>query len=314
MNTPNAAAPSDPFVPLTGGARRWEFGDRRFALGNFPWVMGILNVTPDSFSDGGKYLSTTDAVEQALRLVEQGAEIIDVGGESTRPGAATVGESEELHRVLPVIESIASRSTVLISIDTTKSEVARQALRAGARIVNDVSGLQFDPRMPQICAEFQAGVICMHIQGTPQTMQQNPQYGDAVEEIANWLDDRLQCLERAGIPRERIVLDPGIGFGKTAEHNLEILSHIARFHECGRPVCVGHSRKRFLKRVLGRPVDETLFATVGVSVALALQQTDIIRVHDVAATRDALLACHTVLNWRRSPADGTNSTAPSASP
>lgn len=301
MRTPSAT-PESP-TPGSQSLRTWEFGDRRFTLGAFPWVMGILNVTPDSFSDGGKHPTPEDAVGHAMRLVGQGASIIDIGGESTRPGAAPVGEEEELRRVLPVVELLASRSSVLISIDTTKAEVAAQALRAGAHIVNDISGLQFDRRMTDVCAEYGAGVICMHIQGTPQTMQENPQYDDVVEEIATWLAGRLEALERAGIPRKRVVLDPGVGFGKTAEHNLEILSNIARFHALGRPVCVGHSRKRFLKRVLGRAVDETLFATVGVSAALAQQQVDILRVHDVAATQDAVLAFRTVLDW---PSRGPN--------
>jgi dihydropteroate synthase len=257
--------------------------------------MGIVNVTPDSFSDGGRFIDPAVAVDQALRLVEDGAQFIDVGGESTRPGADPVDAGEELRRVVPVIEQLARRSKVLISVDTTKAAVARAALSAGALIVNDVSGLTFDPEMPAVCAKAQAGVVCMHIRGTPRTMQDDPRYDDVVGEICRHLESRLVALEQQGITRERVAIDPGIGFGKTAAHNLEILRNIAALHALGRPVCIGHSRKQFLKKLLGRPVDERLFATVGISVAVALQGAEIIRVHDVAATRDAILACRAVL-------------------
>jgi dihydropteroate synthase len=261
--------------------------------------MGIVNVTPDSFSDGGKFLDSGAALEQALRLVEDGADIIDVGGESTRPGAVPVATEDELRRVIPVVVQLAKRSPVLISIDTTKAEVARAALDAGAHIVNDISALTFDPAMPAVCAAAGAGVVCMHIRGTPQTMQDDPQYADVVGDICSFLDARLASFERQGIDRERVVIDPGIGFGKTAHHNVEILQNISRFRALGRPVCIGHSRKRFLKKLLGRPVDERLFATVGVSVAVALQGAEILRVHDVAATHDAILACQALLpTWQ----------------
>lgn len=274
--------------------RTWQFASRRFELGRFPLLMGIVNVTPDSFSDGGAWFSTEAAVERALQLAAEGADLLDIGGESTRPGAEPVPVDEELARVLPVVERLAAQATVPISIDTTKSEVARAALQAGASIVNDISGLTFDPQMPSVCRESDAGVVCMHIQGTPKTMQQNPQYENVVREICEYFEQRLAALEAAGIPRERIVLDPGIGFGKTADHNLEILSSIAAFRALGRPVLIGHSRKRFLKKILGRPLDEQSFGTVGVSLALALQPVDILRVHDVRATRDALLAFHAI--------------------
>ena len=272
------------------GLRHWRFGAHRFVLGEFPLLMGIVNVTPDSFSDGGAYLSHDAAVRHALQLAEDGAGILDIGGESTRPGAAPVPVDEEMRRVVPVIERVAAQTEVLISVDTTKAEVARAALKAGAAIVNDISGLTFDPAMPAVCRDHEAGVVCMHIQGTPQTMQDHPHYEDVVRNIREYFVERLAALEGEGIPSERIVLDPGIGFGKTAEHNLEILSSVRAFRELGRPVLIGHSRKRFLKRILGRPLDEQSFGTVGVSLALALQSVDILRVHDVRATRDALLA------------------------
>ncbi len=280
---------SPPFSPP------WRVRGRVFQLIPRPWIMGIVNATPDSFSDGGKHLASEAAIDQSLRLVAEGAQIIDIGGESTRPGAAPVGQEEELRRVLPVITRLAQLSSVLISIDTTKADVAQRALAAGAHIVNDISGLTFDPAMPAVCAAAKAGVVCMHIRGTPQTMQQDPRYDNVVDEICRFLEARLVDLERLGIARQQIVIDPGIGFGKTADHNLEILRNITRFQALGRPVCIGHSRKGFLKKLLGRPVDERLFGTIGVSVAVALQGAEIIRVHDVAATRDAILACQTVL-------------------
>ena len=275
--------------------RSWRIGSQNLVPGETPWLMGIVNTTPDSFSDGGKFVEPTAAVDWALRLVEDGADIIDIGGESTRPGADPVGADEEVRRVVPVIEQIARHSNVLISVDTTKGVVARASLSAGARIVNDISGLTFDPEMTAVCAAAQAGIICMHMRGTPQTMQNEPRYDDVVEEICRYLDERMLALAQQGISRECVAIDPGIGFGKTAAHNLEILRNIAALRGLRRPVCIGHSRKQFLKKLLGRPVDERLFATVGISVAVALQGAEIIRVHDVAATRDAILACRAIL-------------------
>src|SRR5262249_14360953 len=201
--------------------------------------MGIVNVTPDSFSDGGKFLDSGAAVEHALHLVDDGADLIDIGGESTRPGAAPVTKADELRRVIPVVTQLAKQSPVLISIDTTKADVARAALDAGAHIVNDISALTFDPAMAAVCAAARAGVVCMHIRGTPQTMQDNPHYAEVINDICRFLEDRLASLECQGIARERMVIDPGIGFGKTADHNVEILRNISRFRALGRPVCVG---------------------------------------------------------------------------
>ena len=290
-----ATEDSTQFTPSTGTMPIWRVGSRKIVRGDLPLLMGIVNVTPDSFSDGGQYVDVEAAVSRALQLVEEGADLLDIGGESTRPGATPVSVQEELQRVIPVIEKLAAQTSVPLSIDTTKSEVARQALAAGAEIVNDISGLRFDPQMVEVCRAALAGVIGMHIQGTPQTMQEDPQYENVVEEICDYFSERLQTLEQAGIPAERIVLDPGVGFGKTAEHNLQILSHIRRFRELNRPVLIGHSRKRFLGKVLERTVDERTFGTLGVSVALAMQSVDILRVHDVAANRDALLAWQTII-------------------
>uniref|UniRef100_A0A7C4QTD7 Dihydropteroate synthase n=1 Tax=Schlesneria paludicola TaxID=360056 RepID=A0A7C4QTD7_9PLAN len=258
--------------------------------------MGIVNVTPDSFSDGGQFLDVDAAVKHALQLAADGADILDIGGESTRPGALPVPLDEELRRVMPVIERLARETPLPLSIDTYKARVAAEALQAGAHIVNDISGLQFDPAMPQVCRDLEAGVVCMHIQGTPQTMQLAPRYDNVVQEVRDYFRARYCTLVAAGIRPEQLVWDPGIGFGKTAEHNLELLSHTAELRPFDRPLLIGHSRKRFLKRIVGREVDERLFATLGVSVALAAQGVDLLRVHDVAATRDALIAFETVFH------------------
>ncbi len=279
--------------------RLWKFGKREYQLGKHPLIMGIVNVTPDSFSDGGQFLQTQSAVEHALQLVEEGADFLDIGGESTRPGAEPVSAEDEIKRVLPVVEELSGKISIPISIDTTKAEVARACLSAGAEIINDISGLTFDEQMPEVCREADAGIVCMHIKGTPQTMQEYPHYDHCVQEIDEWLQARLKSLNDQGIDSTRLVLDPGIGFGKTAEHNLEILSSIEQLRKSGRPVLIGHSRKRFLKKVLNREMEERLAGTIGVAIALAEQQTDIIRVHDVAAIQDALLAWKTVREWQQ---------------
>ncbi|WP_437204858.1 dihydropteroate synthase [Planctomicrobium sp. SH664] len=270
--------------------RIWKFHDQTWTLGDFPRLMGIVNVTPDSFSDGGRWESVDAAVAQALQLVEDGADLLDLGGESTRPGADPVSEAEELRRVIPVIERLIVETSVPISIDTTKAAVARAALAAGAVIVNDISGLTFDPHMIEVCAASRCGVIAMHMQGTPQTMQLNPHYEHVVQEVTGYLQQRVAVLERAGIEPERVMVDPGIGFGKTPQHNLDLLSHVRDLRSFGRPVLIGHSRKGFLGKLIGRQVDERLAGTIGVSIALAAQHVDMLRVHDVRAVRDALTA------------------------
>ncbi len=258
--------------------------------------MGIVNVTPDSFSDGGRFFSREAAVEHALQLAEEGAEILDVGGESTRPGAAPVEAGEQLRRVLPVIDALARRTAVPVSIDTSKAEVAREAIAAGAQIINDVTGL-IDPAMIEVAARSQSGVCAMHMQGTPQTMQDDPRYGDVVQEVRDYLMARRDELEAAGISRQRIALDPGIGFGKRTEHNLALLSAAWQLHELGCPVLVGHSRKGFLREVLGDPRADPLYGTIGVALALARQGVQILRVHDVAPVRQALLLFEASGGW-----------------
>ncbi len=287
----------NPRCPDVVESRIWRFAATTWRPISRPRLMGIVNVTPDSFSDGGHCLDAGLAVDHALKLVEDGADVLDIGGESTRPGAAVVPFDEELRRVLPVVTQLVRQTKTPISIDTYKAEVARQCLAAGASIVNDISGLAFDRNMLSVCRDSECGVIVMHIQGTPQTMQVDPRYDDVVVELRRYFAQRLDELESAGIARERIVFDPGIGFGKTAEHNLELVSHVATFQEQGRPVLIGHSRKRFLKKLLGRDVEERQAGTIGVSIALAAQGVDLLRVHDVRSTHDALLAWQTVLTY-----------------
>lgn len=292
---PNFTFAASPGVQKQRAERVWLVGSQRWVMSGQTKLMGIVNLTPDSFSDGGQFDSVSAAVEYALKLAEEGADILDIGGESTRPGATPVALDDELSRVVPVVRELVRQTRTPVSIDTSKAEVARQCLEAGAAIVNDISGLAFDADMPRICRESACGVIVMHIQGTPQTMQVAPHYDDVIVDLCQHFTRRLSELEAAGIARERIVVDPGIGFGKTAEHNLQLLSHIENFHALGRPVLIGHSRKRFLKKVLGRDIEERDAGTLGVSLALAAQGTDVLRVHDVRATRDALLAWNTVL-------------------
>ena len=273
----------------------WTLRTRDLTRQRLPLLMGILNVTPDSFSDGGQFNALDQAVARALQMEADGADIIDIGGESTRPGSEGVTLDEELRRTIPVIRELAQKLRIPISIDTTKSEVARQALDAGAEIVNDISGLTFDHAMMDVCREADAGICLMHIQGTPQTMQQNPQYTDVVSEVSEFLQQQVDRCLMAGILAERMCVDPGIGFGKTADHNLQLLKAIPRLQaELQRPVLIGHSRKRFLSKILGRSVEERESGTVGVSIALAQLGADILRIHDVRSVRDALVAWDTI--------------------
>jgi len=267
----------------------WRLRDRTLTLGPRALVMGIVNVTPDSFSDGGRFLTTQAAVEHGLRLIDEGADLLDIGGESSRPGAAFVSLDEELHRVLPVVEELAKRSPVPLSVDTCKAEVARSCLVAGAAIINDITALAGDPLMPEVVRTERAGVILMHMQGTPATMQANPHYQDVVADIAKFFEERLQVLTNLGIAKEQLVLDPGIGFGKTLEHNLELLARLHEFQLLGRPICIGASRKGFLGRMLYREMAERLAGSLAaVSYALGRKTAQIVRVHDVQETRDVV--------------------------
>jgi dihydropteroate synthase len=263
--------------------------------------MGIVNVTPDSFSDGGKYSDPDAAVAKGLELVRQGADILDIGGESTRPGALPVPVEEELHRVMPVIQALARQTAVPLSVDTSKAEVARASLAAGAHVINDVTALNGDPEMAKVIRESKAGVILMHMQGTPATMQHDPHYEDPVREIARFFSERLRFVESAGIAAERVALDPGISFGKTSEHNLEILARFHEFQELGRPVCLGVSRKGFVGRLLNnRSVDRRLPGSLAaICYAMTRHAVQIVRVHDVEETRDAVNVIAAIQEWER---------------
>lgn len=288
-------------MPAHGGMPRrvaflWQCRGRTVDLSARPHVMGILNITPDSFSDGALYLDPERAVDRALEMQEEGADIIDIGGESTRPYSAPVDAGEELKRVVPVIERIAASLSVPISIDTYKSVVAREALHAGAHIVNDISGCTFDPEMPETVAEAGAGLVVMHTRGRPDEMQAETTYQALVPEVIAYLGDRLSILASSGIPLSRIVVDPGIGFGKSTAGNLEILRRLREFESLGRPVLVGSSRKTFIGKVLGRDTGERIFGTAA-TVALAVANgAAIVRVHDVRAMRDVALMAHAIQN------------------
>ncbi|HTG00160.1 MAG TPA: dihydropteroate synthase [Nitrospirota bacterium] len=252
-------------------------------LGSRTHVMGILNVTPDSFSDGGRFASPDRALAHARDMVAAGADIIDIGGESTRPGAEPVSEEEELRRVIPLIERLGAELAVPVSVDTYKASVAEKALAAGASMVNDISGLRFSPDMARIVAACDAAVVVMHIQGTPRNMQQNPVYGDVVAEVRDSLGESIDIALRAGVNREKIIIDPGIGFGKTLEHNLTLIDHLDAFRVLGRPVMLGTSRKKFIGTILGISEPEQRVDGSAATVALGIERgASIVRVHDVA--------------------------------
>jgi dihydropteroate synthase len=276
----------------------WRLPDRTLEMKSRPLVMGILNVTPDSFSDGGTYVQTEVAVEHGLALVSQGADLLDIGGESSRPGATPVPVDLEMQRVLPVVQGLAAQVNIPLSVDTHKAPVARACLDAGALIVNDITALSGDAAMAEVIRSTRAGAILMHMQGMPATMQGNPYYGNVVEDIAAFFEARLHDLGELGIAREQLVLDPGIGFGKTRSHNLELLARLERFQQFHRPVCLGVSRKGFLGSILQRPVNRRLAGSLAaLAFALGREAVQIIRVHDVEETRDfimvyALLEAH----------------------
>jgi dihydropteroate synthase len=273
-------------------ARQFEFSFPRPAL-----VMGIVNVTPDSFSDGGKFLETDAAVDHALELVAQGADILDVGGESTRPGAEPVSEEVELCRVIPVVEQLSRQLKVPISVDTSKPAVARAALEAGASIVNDVAAAtRTDFTLWEIVAEYRAGYVVMHAQGSPATMQENPRYADVVQQVGEFFSERLgQMLNEVGVPMEQVILDPGIGFGKSLEHNLQLLAGLRSFTKWRRPLLVGVSRKSFIQKLLAAPVAERLPASLACTALALATGAQIIRTHDVPETLMAMRMTEAVL-------------------
>jgi dihydropteroate synthase len=258
-------------------------------------IMGILNVTPDSFSDGGKFAALHTALIQAENLINAGADILDVGGESTRPFAEPVSTEEELRRVIPLIEAVRQKHTIPISIDTTKAVVAREALKAGANIINDISALKKDPEMITVVRQTTVPVIIMHMQGTPSDMQIKPVYHDVVAEIIDFFTERIDWITAGGIDRNRLIIDPGIGFGKTLQHNLSLLKHLDKFASLQLPLVLGHSRKRFLGTITGVPAEEERdLASAVVAALCATKNISIVRVHNVAATRQALLIAEAI--------------------
>jgi dihydropteroate synthase len=272
-------------------ARQLEYRFPRPAL-----VMGVVNVTPDSFSDGGKFFDTDTAVARALELVAQGAEILDIGGESTRPGAEPVAQDEELRRVIPVVEKLAAAGKAAISVDTMKPAVARAVLAAGASIINDVSAGRSQREMWQVVSEFNAGYVVMHAQGTPSTMQQNPAYNDVVHDVGEFFSERLiTLLNESGIAAEQVVLDPGIGFGKTVEHNLQLLAGLRSFTKWRRPLLLGVSRKSFIEKITGAKLNERLPASLACAILALKSGANIIRAHDVAETVQALRMAEAIL-------------------
>lgn len=280
----DAAPLTNPQPPTAN--RRLRCGRHTLDLSQ-PLVMGILNVTPDSFSDGGRFIGLSAALEQAQRMIEQGAGMIDVGGESTRPGAADVSEEEEIRRVVPVIEALAAATSVPISIDTSKPGVMSAAVAAGASLINDVRALR-EPGALEAAARTDAAVCLMHMQGQPRTMQHEPRYDDVVGEVTAFLEERVAACLAAGIGRERLALDPGIGFGKRLEHNLALLAHLPEVGRSGLPLLVGVSRKSMFQALLGRPVEQRLAGGLAVATAAVLAGAAILRVHDVAETVDAV--------------------------
>jgi dihydropteroate synthase len=270
----------------------YKFGETQVEFGKRTYLMGILNVTPDSFSDGGRYFDQTDAVLHAFQMTKDGADIIDIGGESTRPGAEAISLEEELRRVIPVILKICQKSHVPLSVDTYKSRVAKEALKAGADIVNDISGLRFDPKMGDVIAEAGASIIIMHIKGTPKDMQVNPHYSDVVKEVHDFLADAVESARKKGI--KQIMIDPGIGFGKTVEHNLELIGRLDEFHNIGVPVLIGVSRKSFIGKILETAVEARLEGTAAAVAASIIHGADIVRVHDVREMRRVALVADAI--------------------
>ena len=273
-----------------GGERPWDAGLRganqdplrRLLAQDRPIIMGILNVTPDSFSDGGQFVDPDDAIRHAQRMIQEGADIIDIGGESTRPGAEPLSEDEELARIIPVIRRLTGEMPVPVSVDTYKSTVADKALEAGASIVNDISGLRFSPDMAKVVADRGAAVVIMHIKGRPRDMQQNPVYADVVADVASYLKEGIEIALKAGVGREQMLIDPGIGFGKTLEHNITLLERLGELRAIGRPILLGTSRKKFIGTVLDAAGPEHRIEGTAATVALGIERgARIMRVHDV---------------------------------
>jgi dihydropteroate synthase len=266
-----------------------------------PRVMGIVNVTPDSFSDGGLFLDPERAIAHGRELAADGADVMDVGGESTRPGAEPVGADEERRRVVPVVEAL-TREEVPVSIDTSKVAVAEAALEAGAEVVNDVTALRADPELAGLCADRDCELVLMHMLGTPRTMQESPSYDDVVDDVKDFLAERIEFATSEGIAEERIWVDPGIGFGKTVKHNLELLRRLGELRELGRPLVVGTSRKSFIGKLTGAPIDQRLGGTIASCVLAYANGAELLRVHDVGPVREALTTAAAILDPDRAAA------------
>jgi len=266
----------------------FEYNGYNFEFGKRTYIMGILNITPDSFADGGKYFNFEKAIKRAHEMVAEGADIIDIGGESTRPYAETVDLEEEINRVIPVIKALARDINIPISVDTYKAEVARRALDYGATIVNDISGLRFDHDMKKVVADYSCPVIVMHIKGTPLNMQKNPFYHNLLKEIKDYLNESIDIAVGAGLPSEKVIIDPGIGFGKTLAHNLKILQCLEEFRSLGQPLLIGTSNKSFIGKILDAPVTERRFGTAATVAISIVKGADIVRVHDVSEMKQVV--------------------------
>ncbi|MCK4224452.1 MAG: dihydropteroate synthase [candidate division Zixibacteria bacterium] len=273
-----------------------QFKKKKLNLSTRTHIMGALNVTPDSFSDGGKFFKLEDAVKQGMKMAEEGADIIDVGGESTRPGSDPVSIQEELSRVIPVIEALSKKIDVPISIDTYKAEVAKRALDAGTQMINDVSALRFDPEMKRVASEYKVPINLMHIKGTPKNMQKDPWYEDVILEITEYLKKSIKIARDAGIDKDRIIIDPGIGFGKRLEDNLNILKNLKNFSILGCPILVGCSRKSFIGKILDLPVEERLEGSLAALAVAIMNGANIVRVHDVKESKRVAGLMDAILN------------------
>ena len=267
---------------------QWATGNHTFIFPRKTLIMGIVNVTPDSFSDGGLFFNTNRAIDHALKLVDEGADILDIGGESTRPGAASVSVKEELNRVIPVIDKLSKQSEAIISVDTHKPVVAEEAINAGASIINDIGANNNNSKMWNVISSTKAGYICMHMQGSPESMQKNPFYEDVISDVCNFFQERLNSFEEHGISAEQIAFDPGIGFGKSLKHNIELMSQLNKFNMFQRPVLIGASRKSFIEKLLGTPVEKRLPASLTCATWAIMQGSQIIRAHEVAETVQAV--------------------------
>jgi dihydropteroate synthase len=283
----------------------FEVNDKQHTLGHKTWFMGVINVTPDSFSDSGLSMDKDSAVRRGLDLEKQGADILDIGGESTRPGSDPISVEEEVRRIIPVITELRKRTKILISVDTTKAKVAEEALAAGADIINDISAFRFDDRMPLLVSDKGASVVLMHMKGVPKTMQNNPFYEDLFQEISCFLKERITTATAYGIKREKIIVDPGIGFGKSLEHNLAIINNLDFLKDLDRPILLGISRKSFIGKILNLPPLERIEGTIASAVLSVLRGAHILRVHDVEQVKRAITVAEAILYERASAQDGT---------